>query len=249
MPKTACLLIHGFAGSPFEMEPLVPGLEALGCAVDLPTLPGHGATIQDFRKTYFPDWLQHAQTRLLTLQSAYDRVIPIGFSMGAAIALTLAARHQTHAVVALSAPWAAYRLFPLKHSSWMVLTPILKYFRPTIPLRPPRPAARELAPFVGYDGPLCLPQLHSLQLGILDMRAALPKLNCPMFMMWDINDRVCPPDYAMRIVRAASSTDLSMRLTRMNERITSHHMITTHRDTREQVAAEVAAFVRRMMAE
>ncbi len=41
--KTTCLLIHGFAGSTFEMEPLAPGLEALGCTVDIPTLPGHAS--------------------------------------------------------------------------------------------------------------------------------------------------------------------------------------------------------------
>jgi carboxylesterase len=229
------------------MEPLVPGLEQIGCAVDLPTLPGHGTSIEDFRTSFFPDWLGHAEKRLLALQATYDRVIPIGFSMGAAIALSLAALHQTHAVVALSTPWRAYGLFPLRRSSWLTLTPILKYLRPEIPLRPPRPESREIAPFVGYDGPLCLPQLHSLQRGIVAMRDLLPRLTCPAFMMWDLNDRVCPPDAGVKIARATASEDIAIRFTRMNERITSHHMITTHRDTRELVAAKVSGFVRKMM--
>ena len=242
--KTACLLMHGYAGSPFEMEPLVPGLEGLGCDVDLPTLPGHDTSINDFRQTFFPDWLGHIRERLLILQECHDQVILIGFSMGGAIALSLAAEHAPAAAVALSPPWQAYRLFPLKRHSWLALTPLLKYFRPEIPLPPPKPESRAIAPFKGYDGPLCLPQLHSLEQGVRAMRGLLPKLACPLLMLYDLNDRVCPPDFALSIARATSSQDICMRMTRMRETVTSHHMITTHRDTRQIVIAEVNRFVR-----
>ena len=86
---TACLLLHGFGGSPFEMEPLVPGLTSLGCTVDLPTLPGHDSSVGEFRRTFFPDWLAYAEDRYLSLCRSHKLVIPNGFSMGGSLALLM----------------------------------------------------------------------------------------------------------------------------------------------------------------
>ena len=40
-----CLLLHGLAGSPFEMRPLAEALEADGFVVDNAPLPGHGGIL------------------------------------------------------------------------------------------------------------------------------------------------------------------------------------------------------------
>ena len=40
-----CLLLHGLAGSPFEMRPLAVALEADGFTVDAAPLPGHGGDL------------------------------------------------------------------------------------------------------------------------------------------------------------------------------------------------------------
>lgn len=251
-PKTACLLLHGFGGTPFEVEPLIPGLEALGCTVDLPTYPGHSGDIAEFRRTFFSDWLAHAEERFLALTQCHDLVIPIGFSMGGSIALTLAAKHsklsQTGGVVGLAPAYQVYRFFPFnRRRSWLILTPLLQYIRPEIPVSASNPESDAIAPFRGYENSICLPQLHSLAQGLKRMRALLPELSCPLLMQYEVNDGICQPEAALRIARDVAAQDISVRLLRMNEHTTSHHMLTTHRDTKDAVAGETAAFVKRRM--
>ncbi|MDL2207127.1 alpha/beta fold hydrolase [Desulfovibrio sp. OttesenSCG-928-M16] len=246
----ACLLIHGFAGSPFEMEALVPGLEALDCTVDLPALPGHDAGLEAFKRSFFPDWLAFAEERFLALCQKHDMVIPIGFSMGGSIALSIAAKHsampQTGGVVGL-APAHTILNFPPKNKkeAWLWLTPVMQYLKPQLDMAV-NLAAQEIAPFKGIESPLCLPQLWSLIKGVAAMRGLLPNLHKALFLMYDLHDRVCPPENALRIAKDVSSKDVTVRWLRMEERVTSHHMLTTHRETRGKVASEVAAFVARI---
>lgn len=248
---TACLLIHGFGGTPFEMEPLAPELRKLGCTVELPVLPGHASSIADFRRTFFPDWLGLAEERFLALAENHDCVVPIGFSMGGSIALTLAAKYahlpQTRGVIGLAPAHTIVRFPPRdKRDFWLLLTPLLRRLRPEIPIRQ-NPDANAIAPFEGYETPLCLPQLWSLITGVAAMRALLPRLRCPLFLMYDLGDRVCPPENALRIARDADSTDVTLRWLRMRDTKTSHHMLTTHTETRELAAKACARFVRRLM--
>ena len=247
-PKTACLLIHGFGGSPFEMEPLVPELEALGCHIDLPTLPGHGTTIAEFRRTFFQDWLACAEERFIKLTENNDLVIPIGFSMGASIALILAARYQAfahvQAAVALAPAYDLYRFLPLKRLAFRLSASLLQYIRPVLPIPVSGQESRDMAPYKGYEGYLCLPQMVSLGKGLSTMRSLLSNLSCPLLMMFEVRDSICRPEAALYIAQSISSANVSVHLLRMAENVTSHHMLTTHRDTREKVASETADFVR-----
>ncbi len=63
----ACLLIHGYCGSPFEMEPLAGPLRDAGFAVSNIRLPGHGTTVDDFLTTNFADWRAAADAWCETL--------------------------------------------------------------------------------------------------------------------------------------------------------------------------------------
>lgn len=246
--RVACLLLHGFGGTPFEMEPLAAPLKALGCTVDLPTLPGHDGDIGHFHKTFYPDWLAHAEERFLSLGASHDSVFLVGFSMGGSIALTLAARYARHpalkGVAALAPAWRIYRLSAIRpKTAWLLLAPLLRHCKKTIALPPPHPESRAIAPFAGYDKTLYLPHVHSLAQGVAGMRRLLHELVCPLLLLCDARDSVCPPDGALRIARASSSVDMLFRLYRMRETVTSHHMLTTHRETGAAVANEVTAFI------
>jgi carboxylesterase len=249
---TACLLLHGFGGTPFEMEPLVPPLEALGCTVALPLYPGHGTTVDDFGKTFFPDWLGCAERHFLSLSKEHARVLLIGFSMGGSIALSLAAKHhdlpQLAGVVALSPVYDLHRRYLLFRR---LGAGVRKFWKRRKPERTGQKAeiseSRLIAPYQGYENAFCIPQVLSLNRGVHAMRTLLPNLGCPLFMMGEVHDRTCPPDAALAIARAIASKDVSVRFVRMLEQITSHHMLTTHRETRDQVAAAVAEFAARVM--
>jgi carboxylesterase len=245
----ACLLLHGFGGSPFEMEPLVPVLEELGCAVELPVLPGHDSTPEEFRRTFFTDWLGHAEKCCQRLQRRHSKVIPVGFSMGGSLALFLAARYSPCGVVSLAAPMRLNPSFSFspRAAVWRFFLPLLRHVRPVIPRRPPKLESRAIAPYRGYEGASYLPQLHSLAQGLAELRGMLPDIRCPALIMHDARDRSSWPGSALLIAHKAASPDLTLIYTRIQERITSRHMLTTHRETREQTAAAIRAFVSRIL--
>lgn len=60
--KLSFLVLHGFGGSPFEVEPLVNMLKEDGFKnIICPTLPGHCKDIDAFKKTGFKDWALEAK--------------------------------------------------------------------------------------------------------------------------------------------------------------------------------------------
>src|SRR4051812_25583135 len=89
----ACLLLHGFTGSPWDVRPLGERLAARGMFVRAIRLPGHGSTPEAMAAVSHRDWEQAAEDALRSLAS-YRNVFVAGLSVGALLAVVLAARHQ-----------------------------------------------------------------------------------------------------------------------------------------------------------
>ncbi|WP_342768322.1 alpha/beta hydrolase [Falsibacillus pallidus] len=101
-----CLLIHGFTGSPFEVQPLADYLaEHTEWKVAVPTLPGHGEELE-LKGILHHEWIECAEEALKDLLDECEEVYLVGFSMGGLIAGYLAARYPVSRLVLLSA--AAY---------------------------------------------------------------------------------------------------------------------------------------------
>jgi carboxylesterase len=101
-----CLLIHGFTGGPYEVEPLADYLkERTQWEIAVPTLPGHGETLA-LRGIKHAAWIEHAEEELKELTSTCEKVYVIGFSMGGLIASYLSVKYEVEKLVLLSA--AAY---------------------------------------------------------------------------------------------------------------------------------------------
>ena len=89
--RTGILLIHGLGGTPIEMRFIAVGLARAGYTVSCPQLAGHCGTADDLKATRWQDWyasVVEAHDRLL---EDCDVVIVGGLSMGAVLALHLAA--------------------------------------------------------------------------------------------------------------------------------------------------------------
>ena len=99
----ACLLLHGFTGSPAEMEGLAAFLRDQGCVVSVPTLPGHATHPDDLRNIPYQKWIATSEKALSDLQEKHRRIFVIGQSMGGTLALHLAAHHQFAGIVTLAA--------------------------------------------------------------------------------------------------------------------------------------------------
>jgi carboxylesterase len=87
------LLVHGLTGTPNEMRVLAKGLRTAGYAVHCITLPGHCGTMDDLLATRWQDWYGHVEQVATALRLQSTRLFVGGLSMGALLALALAARH------------------------------------------------------------------------------------------------------------------------------------------------------------
>lgn len=246
MTRPLCLLIHGYQGSSFEMEPLAGPLLELGLPVRLVTLPGHDSNMEDFRRNFYPDWLAHVEEEYRRGLDEHGSVIPIGFSLGGLLSLALAERHSPRAVVAIAAPAARPRFRMSSRYYWLqALLPLLRFFIKEMRQSPPNPESRAIAPWRGYEAVLSPPQIHSLFQGIEQVRANLAAVKAPLLLVHDLGDKGVAAENALRIARGVSSERVELEFTRIREEsVTSRHTITTHRETRERVSARVGRFVK-----
>lgn len=105
-----CLCIHGFTGSPLEVEPLVAYLKKrTNWEFAVPTLPGHGEKLK-LDGIEYREWIKHAENELVQLLKKCDTVYVVGFSMGGLIASYLAVHYPVEKLVLLSA--SAYYVNP-----------------------------------------------------------------------------------------------------------------------------------------
>jgi carboxylesterase len=101
---TGALLIHGLSGTPREMRPLGEALAAAGHTVLGVRLPQHGTAPADLRRSRWPDWYAAVLDGYHLLREQCPVLFAMGLSMGAALALRLAAQHSLAGVVAMSTP-------------------------------------------------------------------------------------------------------------------------------------------------
>jgi carboxylesterase len=100
------LFLHGFGGSPASLRPVAEWFEGQGASVRLPRLPGHGTSFDDLATARWPQWVDEAGRALNELVERCERVAVLGHSMGAALALHLAAdRPGDVAALALANPY------------------------------------------------------------------------------------------------------------------------------------------------
>lgn len=88
---TGILLVHGLTGTPNEMRLLGKGLQRAGFTVYGVQLAGHCGTQEDLVATRWQDWAASVHAGAERLHARVDRLVVMGLSMGAVLALELAA--------------------------------------------------------------------------------------------------------------------------------------------------------------
>jgi carboxylesterase len=240
--RGACLLIHGFTGSPWDMLPLGEALSRAGIAAHGVRLPGHGTSPAAMLEARAPDWLLACDDALARLPGR--RVTVAGLSMGALLALVLAARHPGRvAGVAALAPAVRFRDRTLNSLRTLrPLAPLLELLRPwvrkeTTDLRDPE--ARAAAPVLRAWPSTRLRDLWEVQ--DLAWGSAL-RVTCPVLVMVAAEDHVVDARGAAALVRRLEKSP-SVRFVRIEN---SAHILPRDRNG-ELVAAEVIAFVDRSL--
>jgi carboxylesterase len=126
--RVGLLLFHGLGGTPMELRYVAYGVARAGYTVHCPLLAGHGGGVDDVANTTWQDWYASAEAALHRIRQDCDVVFVGGLSVGAVLALLLAARNPKLVQGTVSyapifwlngwvMPWYA-RLFGLVHHKW-----------------------------------------------------------------------------------------------------------------------------------
>lgn len=126
--QPAVLLIHGFMGTPAEMRPLASELHQANWTVQGLLLPGFGQQIDTLFDRRYRDWLEATHAALAKLQEKHRPVLLIGYSMGAAVALNVAADTSPDKLILL-APFLRIGN-TVHHLIWQVVRRLLPYPKP-----------------------------------------------------------------------------------------------------------------------
>jgi carboxylesterase len=120
------LVVHGFTGSPLEMQPAVDFLTVEGFSIYQVRIAGHGSKAENLNLTTYKDWYESARYGYFLLKRNCRKVFIMGESMGGLVALSVAAFNQTDGVIML-APCIKMR------SSLTRLSPFLHRFVKFLP--------------------------------------------------------------------------------------------------------------------
>ncbi len=103
--KPACLLIHGFTGTPKEMRWMGKYLHQQGFTCLGVRLAGHATTPQDMIASHWTDWTASVEDAYSLLKNLTDDIYLVGLSMGGILSLLISTRLQVKGVVAMSTPY------------------------------------------------------------------------------------------------------------------------------------------------
>jgi len=99
--------LHGFTGTPYEMQPLAGVLVGAGHSLSSPMLPGHGLGVSALARSTWRDWAAAADDAVSALVREFGSPVAIvGASMGGLLGIHLARRRPADvaALVLLSPP-------------------------------------------------------------------------------------------------------------------------------------------------
>jgi carboxylesterase len=184
-------------------------LNQRGLTVSGPRLPGHGTTIEDLNRRTWQEWTDHVQGALTNLQARCEVVFVGGLSMGALLALHLAA-YQSGLAGAI-----AYSPATIPADRRSMLAPLLKYIIRQVPkgeddVRNLHTTGR----IWSYDA---WPSAgtHEVMKLAGGVKHLLPQITCPVLIIYSTADETIHPNSASLTYRRLGSTD--------KELVTLHH--------------------------
>jgi carboxylesterase len=237
--KPACLLIHGFTGTPKEMRWLGDYLHEKGYTCLGPRLAGHATDPEDMIRSNWTDWTASVEDAWSLLKTVSDRIFLIGLSMGGILSLLMSTRLDVTGVVAMSTPYKLPDDPRLRHVDW-IATMI-----PYMPKSNEEPGANWFDK-EAWKSHVSYPQNPVRSIGQLnkllgEMRAALPQVRAPVLLIHSKDDRyVLPQNMEMIFADLKNASD------KTKVYITGSGHVVTRDAARRQVFESVLEFIQRV---
>ncbi len=231
--RVGVLLSHGFTGSPASMVPWGHYLAEQGYAVAVPRLPGHGTTWQEMNRTRWQDWYGEVERAFEKLRANCDQVVVGGLSMGATLALLLAAERQSEVAGIVSVNVSIDNKDPRRFA-----LPLLKRLVPSFPGIADdvkKPGVTEGA----TTGCRCAPP-PSWSPSTTTCGPQLPRITQPLHVFRSSEDHTADPGSHDLLMKSVSSRDVTERVLE-----NSYHVATLDNDA-PVIFEESAEFVRRV---
>ncbi len=246
--RTGCLLIHGLTSTTQEIEGISAFLYKKKYTVLATLLKGHNTSIENLHETTWHDWYASVERDFDFLSRHCDEIYIIGLSIGATLALHLAANKRMPKIkgVVLLAP-AIFYVSPLIH-----LTPFLQHVKRYTTkdyskYYPKRKEAffdiaddRALRGRIAYEK-VPLKALASALSLIKIVKKEAKKINMPALIIHSLKDRTIKPKSARFVYNQLSTPVERKKLVYLKN---SGHVITVDFD-KKLVFKEVHNFIRR----
>lgn len=190
--KPACLLIHGFTGTPKEMRLMGEFLNGQGYTCLGIRLAGHATNPEDMIRSRWTDWAASVEDGYQLLCGMTDHIFLIGLSMGGILSLLMSTRLQVKGVVAMSTP----SRLPTDYPTWFIelISHVIRY-RPKSK-EPPGSGWFDKAAYQDHVAYAQNPVRSTAELKklILEMHSALPMVKVPVLLMHSKDERYILPD-------------------------------------------------------
>ena len=235
--QPACLLVHGFTGTPKEMRWMGEFLNENGFTCLGVRLAGHATIPEDMIASRWTDWTASVEDGSSLLRSFTDNIFLVGLSMGGILSLLMSTRLKVRGVVAMSTPYKLPDDPRLRHIEW--ISKIVAYM-------PKNGGDASWFDKEAWKGHISYPENPVRSIGELnkllgEMRAALPKINVPVSLVHSRDDKYVAPENMEMIyndlVNASDKTKLY---------ITGSGHVVTRDAARRQVFESALEFIRRV---
>jgi len=211
--RPAVLFVHGFMGTPAEMRPLGKAFNQAGWTAQGLLLPGFGSELDTLFERRYQDWIDATATTLEALRASHQPLVLVGYSMGAAVALNVAAQCPLDGLILLAPFWRIGT--PIQRLIWQVAKHIFRRPQPFKRANFSDPRLRQfvggLLPELNLSDPATQSALRRLRVPssfadqVLDVgreaQKAIHRVSAPTLIVQGIDDETVRPEVTRELLQ------------------------------------------------